>query len=46
VSKEIIIGINELKELLLPLSSPKTWEFEVKRNSFSQYIESVKATQK
>jgi hypothetical protein len=46
MSKAMVTSINELKSLIESQSAPKVWEFEVKRNSFSQFIETVKATQK
>jgi len=46
MSKEIITGLEDLKSLMQSQVAPKVWEFEIKRNSFSQFIDSVKATQK
>ena len=46
MSKAMVTSLNELKSLIESQSAPKVWEFEIKRNSFSQFIENVKATQK
>jgi len=46
LSKAMVTSINELKDLMIAQSAPKVWEFEVKRNSFSQFLEYIKATQK
>lgn len=42
----ILTGLNELKEIVSTPSPPKKWEFTVKRNGFSQFIESITAIQK
>lgn len=46
ISKDMATSLNELKAIIESQSAPKVWEFEIKRNSFSQFIENVKATQK
>jgi hypothetical protein len=46
MSNEIIRQLEDLKAIMQPMVAPKVWEFQIKRNQFSQFIESVKAIQK
>ena len=42
----ILTGLNELKEIVSTPQPHKKWEFTVKRNGYSSFIESITAIQK
>ncbi len=46
LGKEIMLGLSEIKAILAESRKPDVWEFEVKRNKYSNFVESITAIKK